>query len=454
VTASLWTDCLKHLEGELSPQDFNTWIRPLHAQEEEAQAVRLLAPNRFVLDWVKQHFSTRIMEILTRLNYGQKPRLLLQVGSRKKVGAAAIAKGPAARAKPGSLVLAASSESPAPPLHESPLNPTFTFQNFVPGNSNQLARSAALQAADVGGFNPLYIYGGVGLGKTHLMQAVGNHLVRHQPKARVLYLHSERFVADMVKALQNKMIDEFKNYYRSADILLVDDIQFLAGKVRSQEEFFHTFNALIEGHQQVIVTCDRTPNAIQNLDDRLKSRLNSGLTVAVEPPELDTRLAILQAKAAHTQMALPEEVAHYIAEHVGANIRELEGALHRLSASAKFMHQEITLDFSKEALKDLIITQVKLLMIQDIQQVVADYFKVSVEEMLSKRRHRYLVRPRQMAIFLTKELTRHSLPTIGEAFGGRDRTTVLHSCKSITSLKVADPQTRQDYLTLRQLLGN
>jgi len=261
-------------------------------------------------------------------------------------------------------------------------------------------------------------------------------------------------VQDMVKALQNKMIDEFKNYYRSADILLVDDIQFLAGKVRSQEEFFHTFNALIEGHQQVIVTCDRTPNAIQNLDDRLKSRLNSGLTVAVEPPELDTRLAILQAKAAHTQMALPEEVAHYIAEHVGANIRELEGALHRLSASAKFMHQEITLDFSKEALKDLIITQVKLLMIQDIQQVVADYFKVSVEEMLSKRRHRYLVRPRQMAIFLTKELTRHSLPTIGEAFGGRDRTTVLHSCKSITTLKVADPQIRQDYLTLRRLLGN
>jgi len=309
-----------------------------------------------------------------------------------------------------------------------------------------------LHSAEKGGFNPLFIYGGVGLGKTHLMHAVGNSLLSHKPNSRVLYLHAERFVADMIKALQNKNLDDFKNYYRAVDILLIDDIQFLAGKTRSQEEFYHTFNTLMDGKQQLILTCDRTPQSIMGLEDRLKSRLSSGLTVNIEPPELETRVEILQTKAHRAKLTLPDEAALYIAEHVVSSIRELEGALHRLIAGTQFMRRPISLEFCHDVLKDLIVTAPRVVTIENILQTVAFYYKISLEEMLSKRRHRYLVRPRQLAMFLCKELTRHSIPAIAQAFA-RDRTTVLHSCKAITELKITDKQVYQDYLNLLSALS-
>ncbi len=453
---TLWIACLQHLEKTLSAQEFNTWIRPLQAYEDGDQLF-LLAPNRFVLDWVKGHFWTRIEETLQNLNQGVKPAVFLQVGSRKKVrptsARVANKKILPLRATPnGTAHVNAHRSAPPKGVSDSPLNEKFTFQHFVTGQCNQLAHAAALQAAKDCAFNPLFIYGGVGLGKTHLMQAVGHELSQQQPQAKVAYLHSERFVSDMVKALQNKTIDGFKAYYRNVDILLIDDIQFLAGKVRSQEEFFHTFNTLVEGHQQVIVTCDRVPSAISGLEDRLKSRLGSGLTVSVEPPTLEIRKAILQRKAALSDVELPDDVAYFIADHIESNVRELEGALHRLLASARFLHQAITLDFSQEALKDLIVTQLKICSIQDIQQVVADYYQISIQEMTSKRRHRYIVRPRQIAIALAKELTQQSLANIGNAFGGRDRTTIMHSCKAVTQLKAQDPELRQDYQKLAGML--
>lgn len=452
---ALWTACLQHLEKTLSAQEFNTWIRPLQAHEDGDKLV-LLAPNRFVLDWIKQHFWTHIETTLQSLNQGAKPQVLLQVGSRKK----AQKKSPQ---RTGAQILQlrqaqaganqqAQQAAQLQYISDSPLNEKFTFGHFVTGQCNELAHAAALQAAKDCAFNPLFIYGGVGLGKTHLMQAVGHELSQRQPQAKVAYLHSERFVSDMVKALQNKMIGDFKAYYRNVDILLIDDIQFLAGKVRSQEEFFHTFNTLIEGHQQVIVTSDRIPNAITGLEDRLKSRLGSGLTVTVEPPSLDMRKAILQSKAAQSDVELPDDVAYFIADHIESSVRELEGALHRLLASARFLHQKITLDFSQEALKDLIVTQLKTCTIQDIQEIVAEYYKISIQEMTSKRRHRYIVRPRQIAIALAKELTQQSLASIGNAFGGRDRTTIMHSCKAVTNLKAQDSELRQDYQKLARML--
>jgi len=457
---TLWTACLQHLEKILSAQEFNTWIRPLQAHE-DAGKLLLLAPNRFVLDWIKQHFWAQIEETLQNLNQGIKPPILLQVGSRKKAqqktqkksaGAQILQLHPDSGKTSGASQNHLKHTAKLTHISDSPLNEKFTFQHFVTGQCNQLAHAAALQAAKDCAFNPLFIYGGVGLGKTHLMQAVGHELSLRQPHAKVAYLHSERFVSDMVKALQNKMIDSFKAYYRNVDILLIDDIQFLAGKERSQEEFFHTFNTLIEGHQQVIVTSDRIPNAINGLEERLKSRLGSGLTVSVDPPSLDIRKAILQNKAAQSDVKLPDEVAYFIADNIESNVRELEGALHRLLASARFLHQEITLDFSQQALKDLIVTQLKTCTIRDIQEVVADYYKISIQEMTSKRRHRYIVRPRQMAITLAKELTQQSLASIGSAFGGRDRTTIMHSCKTMGTLKTKDPDLRQDYQNLARIL--
>lgn len=438
-----WRQCLQRLEQELSAQDFNTWIRPLHAEETD-QTLRLLAPNRFVVDWLKKHFFERIIELLTHFNHNEKPKIVLQVGTRKIKTTQTQNK---ESQKPVSLKNAYTRPSNTIIVNESPLNPDFTFTSFVAGQSNQMAHAAAMHAADKGGFNPLFIYGGVGLGKTHLMQAAGNALLSHKPNSRVLYLHAERFVADMIKALQNKTLDDFKTYYRSADILLIDDIQFLAGKTRSQEEFYHTFNTLMDGKQQLILTCDRTPQNILGLEDRLKSRLSSGLTVNIEPPELETRIEILQNKAYRSKIKLPDESAFYIADHIISNIRELEGALHRLIAYHQFMRRPLSLELCQEVLKDLIATVPRVVTIDHILQTVAVYYKISIEEMLSKRRHRYLVRPRQLAMFLCKELTRHSVPAIAQAFE-RDRTTVLHSCKTIAELKTTDKQLYQDYLNL------
>jgi chromosomal replication initiator protein len=336
----------------------------------------------------------------------------------------------------------------------STLNPNFTFENFVEGQSNQLARAASVQVSQNPGesYNPMLIYGGVGLGKTHLMHAIGNELIRTNPEMNVVYLHSERFVADMVKALQHNRINEFKGYYRSVDALLIDDIQFFAKKERSQEEFFHTFNALLEGQHQIIMTCDRYPKEVEGLDDRLKSRFGWGLPVAIEPPELETRVAILLSKASLSGVELPNEVAFFIAKRLPSNIRELEGALRRVIANSSFTGKPITLEFAKEALRDLLALQAKLVTIENIQKMVAEYYKIRIADLLSKRRSRSIARPRQMAMALCKELTNHSLPEIGDAFGGRDHTTVLHACRKIAELKNEESMIKEDYTNLLRTL--
>lgn len=441
--------CLDRLEGELSQQQFNTWIRPLQAIEEEC-AVRLLAPNRFVLDWVREHFFDRITEVVGSLTNGRAVEVLLEIGSanRQPVG-----KGTGNSA--GTTRANSPRKSPTPgPVQGSSLNLKSTFDTFVEGKSNQLARAAAVQVAENSGgaYNPLFIYGGVGLGKTHLMHAVGNMMLQRNPTARVIYLHSERFVQDMVKALQHNAINEFKRFYRSVDALLIDDIQFFAGKERSQEEFFHTFNALLEGQQQVILTCDRYPKEVNGLEERLKSRFGWGLTVAIEPPELETRVAILMSKGNQIGVELPQEVAFFIAKRIRSNIRELEGALRRVVASSRFTGKPITLDFTKEALRDLLALQDKLVTIENIQKTVAEYYKIRVSDLLSVRRSRSVTRPRQLAMALSKELTNHSLPEIGQAFGGRDHTTVLHAFRKINELRESDQRIGEDYSNLLRTL--
>lgn len=447
---SLWQQCLDRLEDELPSQQFNTWIRPLQAERED-DALRLLAPNRFVLDWVKDRYGEKIVGLVRELSGNGALGLILEIGSRRKPEPA-----PAPTQRddaPGST-----RQAPAPVAtgnRRSNLNTTFTFDNFVEGKSNQLARAASMQVAGNPGqaYNPLFLYGGVGLGKTHLMHAVGNMIRQQRPGANVLYLHSERFVADMVKALQHNAINEFKRHYRSADALLIDDIQFFAGKERSQEEFFHTFNALLEGQQQVILTCDRYPKEVNGLEERLKSRFGWGLTVAIEPPELETRVAILMSKAQQAGAALPPEVAFFIAKRIRSNIRELEGALRRVVANAHFTARPITLDFAKEALSDLLALQEKLVTIENIQKTVAEYYKIRVADLLSKRRSRSVARPRQLAMALAKELTNHSLPEIGDAFGGRDHTTVIHACRKIQELKETEPRIGEDFANLLRTLS-
>jgi chromosomal replication initiator protein len=337
----------------------------------------------------------------------------------------------------------------------SRLNPGFTFESFVEGKSNQLARAAAVQVASNPGraYNPLFIYGGVGLGKTHLMHAIGNTILHQDPSARVAYIHSERFVGDMVRGLQHNTIAEFKRAYRSLNALLIDDIQFFAGKERSQEEFFHTFNALLEGQRQIVLTCDRYPKEVSGLEERLKSRFGWGLTVAIEPPELETSVAILMSKAALENQRLPDEVAFFIAQRIRSNVRELEGALRRVMANARFTGSPITLDFAKEALRDLLALQEKLVTIENIQRTVAEYFKIRVADLLSKRRSRSITRPRQIAMALAKELTRHSLPEIGDAFGGRDHTTVLHACRRVKLLRESENRVAEDYNNLLRTLA-
>jgi chromosomal replication initiator protein len=454
----LWQQCVARLERELSEQQLNTWIRPLHAIEDE-NALRLLAPNRFVLDWVRDHFFQRIDQVVGTLSGSR--RVLLEVGSGGQIAVPAMAVD-----EPAPQAPQMSQEVPAAPATHRPaasspqftnnLNPNFTFENFVEGKSNQLARAASLQvASNVGqAYNPLFLYGGVGLGKTHLMHAIGNAILAHRPDAKVVYLHSERFVADMIKALQHNAIDEFKRYYRSVDALLIDDIQFFAGKERSQEEFFHTFNALLESQQQVILTCDRYPKEVDGLEERLKSRFGWGLTVSIEPPELETRVAILQRKAEQTNADLPSEVAFFVAKRIRSNIRELEGALRRVIANAHFTGRPITLDFAKEALRDLLALQDKLVTIDNIQKTVAEYYKIRVSDLHSTRRSRSITRPRQLAMALAKELTNHSLPEIGEAFGGRDHTTVLHACRKMAELRESDARINEDYVNLLRTLSN
>ena len=438
--STLWNQCTRVLQAELPEQQFNTWIRPLQAVD-DGGVLRLLAPNRFVIDWVQQHYLERILEVVDDTDANTE--VVVEVGSRQAA--------PTARA--GSSAARPALRSAKAPV-KSRLNPLFTFENFVEGKSNQLARAAASQVGENPGksYNPLFIYGGVGLGKTHLMHAVGNAMVKNDREARVSYVHSERFVSDMVRGLQHNRISDFKRTYRSLDALLIDDIQFFAGKERSQEEFFHTFNALLEGQRQIILTCDRYPKEVNGLEERLKSRFGWGLTVAIEPPELETSVAILISKATAEGVELPDEVAFFIAKRIRSNVRELEGALRRVIANYRFTGRPITLDFAKEALRDLLALQERLVSIENIQKTVADYFKIRVGDLLSKKRSRSIARPRQVAMALAKELTNHSLPEIGDAFGGRDHTTVLHGCRRVESLRETDKRIDDDYLNLLRTL--
>ncbi|HLW74640.1 MAG TPA: chromosomal replication initiator protein DnaA [Gammaproteobacteria bacterium] len=436
---SLWTRCVSHLEHELSEQELNTWIRPLHALE-EGETLRLLAPNRFVMDWVRDRFLPRISNLARELAEDKRRQVSLEVGATAEpVTVTAPQPGPSA---------------PPLPTPGSGLNPLYTFETFVEGKSNQFALAAAQQIAENPGraYNPLFIYGGVGLGKTHLMHSVGHIMLQRNPKARISYVHSERFVNDMVRALQHNTINEFKRLYRSVDALLIDDIQFFVGKERSQEEFFHTFNALLEGQQQVILTCDRYPKEVEGLEERLKSRFGWGLTVPIEPPELETRVAILMKKAVAEGVELPNEVAFFVAQRVSSNIRELEGALRRVIANARFTGRDITLDYAKECLRDILAVQDRQVTLENIQKTVAEFYRVRVNEMLSKKRSRSIARPRQVAMSLAKELTNHSLPEIGDAFGGRDHTTVLHACRKVQELRAADGKLNEDYATLHRML--
>lgn len=516
ASQELWKECLDRLQDEFPAQQFNTWLRPLQSSSAE-DALVLLAPNRFVRDWVHQKYLARIEEVLRELGGSRATRVELQVGStserRNSNGSIARASrtndggSTSITAKTSTLDAGRRTEASTKPAtgvgetedvarmtdeeisvlnerpnetspveqlverrtserggsrveveggvsHQSFLNRSFTFDTFVEGKSNQLARAASGQVAENpgGSYNPLFLYGGVGLGKTHLMHAVGNAIVQRNPNARVAYLRSERFVADMVKALQLNAMNEFKRYYRSLDALLIDDIQFFARKERSQEEFFHTFNALLEGGQQVILTCDRFPKEIDHMEERLKSRFGWGLTVMVEPPELETRVAIIMKKAEQARVHISNEAAFFIAQKIRSNVRELEGALKLVIANSHFTGQEITPAFIRESLKDLLALHEKQVSIDNIQRTVAEYYKMKVADLHSKRRTRTITRPRQMAMTLAKELTNHSLPEIGEAFGGRDHTTVLHACKKIMELQESDPTIREDYQNFMRLL--
>ncbi|MBT3133828.1 chromosomal replication initiator protein DnaA [Alteromonas sp. ALT199] len=554
---SLWNQCLERLRQELPTQQFSMWIRPLVCEEQEG-VVALYAPNRFVLDWVRDKYLNNITALLREFAGSDAPQLRLEVMSRDSVNrsqpsgintsasipstsnassynnnsssgnqvyqgnnsnyGAPQSSNSAGQGQPvshhsplsqsGNSRMGANSSDPSnynvqnkrptpytqhgeqrnhgsqnsdhnvhnhygnqgsrsstPPKvipipeamkHKSNINPTYQFDNFVEGKSNQLARAAATQVANNpgGSYNPLFIYGGTGLGKTHLLHAVGNGIVANNGDAKIVYMHSERFVQDMVKALQNNAIEDFKRFYRSVDALLIDDIQFFANKERSQEEFFHTFNALLEGNQQIILTSDRYPKEIDGVEDRLKSRFGWGLTIAIEPPELETRVAILMRKAAENRIHLPNEVAFFIAKRLRSNVRELEGALNRVIANANFTGRPITIDFVREALRDLLALQEKLVTVDNIQKTVADYYKIKVADILSKRRSRSVARPRQVAMALAKELTNHSLPELGNAFGGRDHTTVLHACRKIEQLREESHDIKEDYKNLIRTLSS
>ncbi len=441
-TSELWQHCVGQLENELSAQQFNTWIRPLHALEEEG-ALRLFAPNRFVMDWLRQQHLERLTDIVKEV--AKSPiEITIEIGSQTKEPS---------RTTPVSRPIRR--KTPLLPYATGRLNPSFTFENHIEGKSNQLARAAAGQVGANPGlaYNPLFIYGGVGLGKTHLMQAAGNMIIERDPEAKVVYVHSERFVQDMVKALQHNAISEFKKHYRSLDALLIDDIQFFAGKKGSQEEFFHTFNALLDGQRQVVITSDRFPREISGVQERLISRFGSGLTVSIDPPELETRVAILRNKARALAVDLPDEVAFFVADQVHSNVRELEGALHRIIASSRFTGRSLDTQLVRDALKDLIVYREKQITLENIQKIVAEYYSIRVADLHSKRRNRQITRPRQLAMMLAKELTSKSLPDIGDAFGGRDHTTVLHACRKVKELIEEDVKIKEDYTNLTKLIN-
>lgn len=437
--SAIWNNCLAKLEHEIPTNDFSTWIRPLQAVETENQ-LKLLAPNRFIIDHIKQHFFSIIEDTVNEFSNATLT-VRLEIGSKKTpaIKAPALQKAPVQKKNQPNF-----------------LNKAFTFESFVEGKSNQLARAASVTVADNIGkvYNPLFIYGASGLGKTHLMHAIGNAVLQKKPDANIVYLHSEKFVQDMVKALQQNSINYFKDYYRNIDVLLMDDIQFLAGKERSQEEFFHTFNNLLDQKHQVVLTCDKYPKEIQGLEDRLKSRFSWGLPVAIEPPDLETRTAILIKKALQAGVDLNHEVAFFIAKRIPSNVRDLEGALRRVIANSQFTGREITLEFTKEALHDLISLQDKLISIDNIQKTVAEYFKIRVADLSSKSRKQSLTRPRQIAMALARELTSHSYPEIGDAFGGRDHTTVINACKRIAELREEDVKIEEDYKNLLRTLSH
>lgn len=438
--SSIWTLCLGRLEDDLSPQQFNTWIRPLHPVEGNG-SLKLLAPNRFVRDFVSKEMLGDVSRLVS--SFSSEPiNVSVEIGG-DEVSA------------PTPSIADQKSPSASKLRFEGRLNPAFTFEAHIGGKSNQLARAAARQVGENPGkaYNPLFLYGGVGLGKTHLMQAAGNMVLHNNLSAKVVYVHSERFVADMVKALQHNSISEFKRYYRSLDALLIDDIQFFSGKEHSQEEFFHTFNTLLEGQRQVIITSDRFPKEITGVQERLISRFGSGLTVPIDPPELETRVAILQHKATAKGVHLSDDVAFFIARQIRSNVRELEGALHRLVASSGFTGRPIDIELTREALRDLLVFQERRVTVQNIQKTVAEYFKMRVSDLHSKRRNRQITRPRQIAMALSKELTSMSLPEIGDAFGGRDHTTVLHAQRKVKELIGSDARVREDYQNLQRILG-
>ncbi len=439
-----WQHCLEQFKKELTGQQFNTWIKPLRMENVDG-GLRLLAPNRFVQQWVKEKFLGRIEEMAEQA-----------FGAPTPIDLGLAASQPAEAAAPTSAGEVAKAFAPPKPAKDghSGLNPAFNFANFVTGKANQLARAAALQVAENPGaaYNPLFVYGGVGLGKTHLIQAIGNLVLEHNRNAKISYIHAERYVSDVVRAYQHKSFNDFKRYYHSLDLLLIDDIQFFAGKSRTQEEFFYAFNALIEAHKQVIITCDTYPKEMQGIEDRLVSRFGWGLTVAIEPPELEMRVAILLKKAEADKIALDEDVAFFIAKQIQSNVRELEGALKRVVAYSRFTGQPVSVNLAKEALKDLLAVQTRQVSIENIQKTVADYYKIKVAEMYSKKRSRVVARPRQVAMALAKELTQLSLPDIGDAFGGRDHTTVLHACRKIEELRGQDPNMSRDFSVLIQTL--
>ena len=462
---NFWAACLGRFEKELSPQQFNTWIKPLHYKMEE-QSLTLFAPNRFVQQWVKDKFLSRVIELSKEeLSYPISIDVVLLDGKHDdniKSIAALIGDGSSPSAqkikKPVTTKENEKSEPAAAKKHKisdhSGLNPAFNFSNLVTGKANQLARAAALQIAENPGatYNPLFIYGGVGLGKTHLLQAIGNHLKELRPEAKIKYLHAERYVSDVVKAYEHKTFDEFKRLYHSLDMLLIDDIQFFAKKTRTQEEFFYAFNTLIESKKQIIITCDTYPQEIADMEERLRTRFSWGLTVAVEPPELEMRVAILLKKAEQAKIPLTEEVAFFIAKQIRSSVRELEGALNRIVAMSKFKGHEIDVHLAKEALKDLIAVRGRQITIENIQKTVADYYKIKVAEMYSKKRTRNFARPRQIAMALTRELTNHSFPEIGEAFGSRHHTTVMHACDEMEQLRQNDSSIARDISFLIQVI--
>ncbi|WP_018153143.1 chromosomal replication initiator protein DnaA [Leeia oryzae] len=461
--AVFWSSCLAVFESELTAQQFNTWIKPLSIEEAE-DGLRLLVPNKFVMQWVKDKFLSRI-HLLAEEYFEEVREIQLVVAAAKKTAAKTAEPKPektGAKAPADAPVLepAVAPSSPGKGRsmvdEYSRLNPNFTFDTFVNGKANQLARAAAMQVAENPGvaYNPLFVYGGVGLGKTHLVQAIGNHVHQHNKQAKIRYIHAEKYVGDVVKAYQHKAFDEFKRYYHSLDVLLIDDIQFFSGKNRTQEEFFYAFNALIEAHKQVIITCDTFPREIENMEDRLISRFGWGLTVAIEPPELEMRVAILLKKAESERVLLDENTAFFIAKHIRSNVRELEGALKRVLAYSRFTGQKVSLELAKEALKDLLAVQNRQISIDNIQKTVADFYKIKVADMHSSRRTRNVARPRQIAMALAKELTQLSLPDIGEAFGGRDHTTVLHACRKITELRGSEADIAHEFNVLLQILKN